>query len=288
MFSVVILAGGLSGTIPLGLMPVEAGGPIVGAEAPTPKNQPVAYLSEAVAAKPGEDAGLAGARQRIEKADYRLSGRLIRVGGDGKRTNYKFAAKGHWFPDGLRIFTEITGPGSEKTSLLLKMSATGQVSIEAILPGEKTSSALPFERWGDPIAGSDFSFEDMVENQFFWKNQETLAPEKYGARDCYVLKSKPGAQDKTHYDSATSWVDRNIYFPLHVVKTLRGTGQQKDFVYYGLRQNGGAWGASKVEAKVPGKAGYSILEVEGGSGKANLGKKDFELSQFGGEGEKAK
>jgi hypothetical protein len=249
--------------------------------------------SRAVAANPDQDTALSGSvvsdsRQRIEKADYRLSGRLIRVEGNGKRTNYKFAAKGHWFPDGLRIFCEITGPGSEKTSLLLKMSATGQVSIEAILPGETTSSALPFERWNDPIAGTDFSFEDMVENQFFWKNQETLAAEKYGARDCFVLKSKPGAQDRTRYDSVTSWVDRNIYFPLHVVKTLRGTGQQKDFVYYGLRQNGGAWGASKVEAKLPGKPGFSILEVQGGSGKANLKPKDFDLSQFSPQGEKAK
>src|SRR5262249_43714211 len=181
-----------------------------------------------------------------------------------------------------------SGPGSEKMSLLLKMTATGQVTIEAVLPGEKTARAVPFERWNDPIVGTDFSYEDMVENQFFWKNQEALPPEKYGARDCFVLKSKPGAQDRTHYDSATSWIDRNIFFPLHVVKTVRGTGQQKEFLYYALRQNGGAWGASKVEAKLPGKPGYSILEVEGGSGKANLGRKDFELSQFSGESAKAK
>jgi len=242
----------------------------------------------AFAANPAEDAGLAGSRQRIEKADYRLSGRLIRVDGGGKRITYKFAAKGHWFPDGLRIFTEITGPGSEKTSLLLHMSATGQVSIEAILPGEKTASALPFERWNDALAGTDFSYEDMVENQFFWKNQEALPPAKYGARDCLVLKSKPGPQDRTYYDSVTSWIDRSVLFPVHVVKTLRGTGQQKEFINYGLRQNGGAWGASKVEAKLPGKPGYSILEVQGGSGKANLGRKDFELSQFSPQGEKAK
>jgi hypothetical protein len=238
------------------------------------------HPSQAFAATPDQDSALIGSRRRIEKADYRLSGRLIRVEASGKRTTYKFAAKAHWFPDGLRLFCEITGPGSEKTSLLLQMSPTGQVSIQTILPGEKTASALPFERWSDPLVGTDFSFEDMVENQFFWKNQETLAPEKYGARDCFVLKSKPGAQDRTRYELVASWVDRDIYFPLHVVKTIHGTQQQKDFVYFGLRQNGGAWGASKVQAKVTGKPGYSILEVAGGSGKANLGRKDFDLSQF--------
>jgi hypothetical protein len=210
------------------------------------------------------------------------------VEGNGKRTNYKFVAKAHWFPDGLRLLCEISGPGSEKTSLLLHMSVNGNVTIEAVLPGEKTASALPFERWNDPLVGTDFSYEDMVENQFFWKNQEALPPEKYGARDCFVLKSKPGSQDRTHYDSATSWIDRSILFPVHVVKTLRGTGQQKEFINYGLRQKGGAWGASKVEAKLLGKPGYSILEIEGGSGKANLGRKDFDLSQFSAQGEKVK
>lgn len=246
------------------------------------------HTSLAFAANPDQETALTGSRQRIEKLDYRMSGRLTRVEGNGKRTNYKFVAKAHWFPDGLRLLCEISGPGSEKTTLLLRMSATGQVSIEAILPGEKTASSLPFERWKDTLAGTDFSYEDMVESQFFWKNQETLAPQKYGARDCFVLKSKPGAQDRTHYDSATSWIDRNILFPLHVVKTIHGTQQQKEFIYYGLRQNGGAWGASKVEAKLPGKPGYSLLEVEGGSGKANLKPKDFDLSQFRSQGEKAK
>ena len=241
---------------------------------------PLVYPSGAFAANPDQDTALTGSRQRIEKLDYRLSGRLIRVEGSGKRTTYKFVGKGHWFPDGLRLLCEISGPGSEKTSLLLRMSATGQVSIEAILPGQKTASALPFERWNDALVGTDFSYEDLVENQFFWKNQESLAPEKYGARDCFVLKSKPGPQDRTQYDSVTSWIDRSILFPVHVVKTLRGTGQQKDFINYGLRQNGGAWGASKVEAKLVGKPGYSILEIEGGSGKAHLGRKDFDLSQF--------
>jgi hypothetical protein len=244
--------------------------------------------SRGFAATPDQDTALTGSRQRIEKMDYRMSGRLTRVEGNGKRINYKFVAKGHWFPDGLRLLCEISGPGSEKTSLLLRMSVTGQVTIEAVLPGEKTASVLPFERWNDPLVGTDFSYEDMVENQFFWKNQESLPPEKFGARDCFVLKSKPGSQDRTYYDSVTTWIDRGILFPVHVVKTLHGTGQQKEFLYYGLRQVGGLWSATQVEAKQQGKPGSSMLVIEGGSGKAKLARKDFELSQFSAQAEKAK
>ncbi len=238
------------------------------------------HPSRAFAANPDLETVLTASRQRIEKLDYRMSGRLTRIEGNGKRTSYRFIAKARWFPDGLRLLCEISGAGSEKTSLLLHMTVSGHVTIEAELPGEKAASVLPFERWNDPLVGTDFSFEDMVENQFFWKNQELLAPEKYGARDCFVLKSKSDSQDRTYYDSVTSWIDHGILFPVRVVKTLRGTGQQKEFIYYGLRQEGGAWSASQVEAKMQGKPGSSILVIEAGSGKANLGAKDFDTSQF--------
>ncbi len=244
--------------------------------------------SRAFAANPDLETVLTGSRQRIEKLDYRVTGRLTRVEGNGKRANYKFVAKARWFPDGLRLLCEISGPGSEKTSLLLHMSADGHTTIEAVLPGQKAASILPFERWNDPLVGTDFSYEDMVEGQFFWKHQELLPSEKYGVRDCFVLKSTFGTQDQTYYDSVTSWIDRSILYPVHVVKTSRGTRPQKEFIYYGLRQVGGVWSATQVEAKVQGKPGSSILAIEFGSGKANLGRKDFDLSQSSAQGEKVK
>ena len=79
------------------------------------------HPSRAIAVNPDVETVLTGSRQRIEKLDYRMTGRLTRVEGNGKRTNYKFVAKAHWFPDGLRLLCQISGPGSEKTSLLLHM-----------------------------------------------------------------------------------------------------------------------------------------------------------------------
>jgi hypothetical protein len=248
----------------------------------------LAYPLRAAAANPDLETVLTGSRQRIETLDYRATGRLTKVEANGTRTSYKFVAKGHWFPDGLRLLSEFSGPGSAKTRILLHMSVSGHVTIEALLPGGKATSELPFERWNDPLLGTDFSYEDMVESQFFWKNQELLAPAKYGARDCFVLKSTSGPQDRTYYGSVTSWIDRSIFLPVHVVKTLRGTGQQKDFVYYGIRHNGGVWSAAQVEAKLQGKPGSSMLVIEGGSGKAHLGRKDFDISQSSAQAEKVK
>jgi len=66
-------------------------------------------------------------------------------------------------------------------------------------------------------------------------------------------------------------VDRPQHFvSVHVVKTLRRDGQQKEFIYYGLRQIGGVWSATQVQAKLQASPGPSILVIEGGSGKANL------------------
>jgi len=246
------------------------------------------HASPGFGANPDTQTVLTGSRQRIEKLDYRATGRLTRVEGDGKRTSYKFAAKGHWFPDGLRLLFEVSGSGAAKTSLLVHMSASGRVTIEALLPGEKAASVLPFERWNDPLAGTDFSYEDMVENWFFWKNQELLPSAKYGARDCFVLKSTSGAQERSSYSSVTSWIDQGILLPMQVVKTLRATGQQKEFLSYGLRQNGGVWSAGQVEAKQPGKPGSSMLVIEAGTPKANLGLKDFDLSPSSAQGVPAK
>ncbi len=236
---------------------------------------PLARPTPASAATPDLETVLTGSRQRIEKLDYRATGRLTQIGADGKRTNYKFAAKAHWFPDGLRMLFEFSGAGSDKTNLLLHMSANGRLTIEVMKPGEKAASVVPFEHWNDPVLGTNFSYEDLIENQFFWKTQELQPSTKYGARDCFVLKSAPGPQDKTSYDSVTSWIDQSIMFPVQLMKTLHGSGQQKQFTAFGLRQNSGMWSASQMEAKLPGKPGSSLLVIEGGTPKANLTAKDF-------------
>ena len=240
----------------------------------------------AVAAPADLSAVLAGTRHGIETSDFRASGKLVQVGANGERTNYKLTMKGHWFPDGLHILCEVTEPAAARTRMLLHMSVSGHITIEVVEPGGKGPVALPFEHWNDPVAGTGFSYEDMVEDHLFWKAQGLLAPAKYGARDCYVLKSTPGADDRTYYGSVTSWIDREIFYPVHVVKTLRGTGRQKDFIYYGLRQNGGVWSASQVEVKVQGKPGSSLLVIENGTAKAKLGRKDFDLNQPVAHGEK--
>jgi len=234
---------------------------------------------------PEQTASLTQIRQQTETADFRATGRLVRVSANGERTNYKLSMKGHWFPDGLRLLYDVTGPGAARTRLLFHMTASGATTVQLVQPGTSTPAALGAEHWRDSVLSSGFSYEDLIEGQLFWKSQDFLAPAKYGVRDCFVLKSTPSAEDHSQYASVTSWIDRQIFYPVHVTKTERGSGEQKDFTYFGLRQTSGVWSASQVEVKMQGKPGSSLLVIERGSPKAKLTRKDFDLSQPSAQGE---
>jgi hypothetical protein len=233
----------------------------------------------------GADAprALAAPRARIESADYRASGHLVRVDGKGARVSYPITIKAHWFPGVLRVLVEIAQPPSASSNapahILLEMRPGGKSTILIAHPGDKAAAVLPFDKWSEGPLGNEFSYEDFMEAQYFWASQTALGEAKYGARDCDQLKSTPGAADKTHYIEVKSWLDHTIGFPVHVEKTLQG-GAVKEFTYFGLRQNGGVWSASQVEAKIRGHAGSTLLIIDRGAPHANLGLKDFSPAQL--------
>jgi hypothetical protein len=232
---------------------------------------------------------LAAQRQRIETADYRASGHLVRVQADGVRVSYPITIKAHWFPGVLRVYMEF-GTGSKTNTspvssffhlparILLEMRPGGSTILIAH-PGDKEPVALPFEKWSDGPLGNEFSYEDFLEAQYFWPGQTEMHPAKLGAHACDVVKSTPSAADRTHYAEVTSWLDHGIGFPVYVEKTLKA-GAVKEFTYFGLRQNGGVWSANQIEAKVRGQAGSTLLIIDRGTPKANLGLKDFSPAQL--------
>jgi hypothetical protein len=227
---------------------------------------------------------LAAPRQRIETADFRASGRLVRVDASGARTSYAITIKAHWFPGVLRLLLAIAPPASAgpdaRAHILLEMRPNGQNTILIAHPGDKAPAALPFDKWSGGPLGSGFSYEDFLEQQFYWPGQAALEETKYGARNCDVLKSTPGAADRTRYAEIKTWLDHGIGFPVYVEKTLKGTGAVKEFTYFGLRHEGGVWSADQVEVKTRGQAGSTLLIVDRGSAKANLSLADFGPEQL--------
>lgn len=233
---------------------------------------------------PDARALIAVARQRIETADLRASGHLVRVDASGTRTSYGYSLKAHWFPGVLRILVDVNPPSSAAPSarahILLEMRPNGQNSVQIAHPGDKAPSTLPFDKWSDGPVGLGFSYEDFFEQQYFWPGQTVVEETKFGARDCDLLKSTPGPSDRTHYSEIKTWLDHSIAFPVYLEKTLKGTGTVKEFTYFGLRHDGGVWSATQVEVKTRGQAGTTLFIVDRGSTKANLNLGDFSPEQL--------
>ncbi len=106
---------------------------------------------------PDAHALIAVARQRIETADLRASGHLVRVDASGTRTSYGYSLKAHWFPGVLRILVDVNPPSSAAPSarahILLEMRPNGQNSVQIAHPGDKAPSTLPFDKWSDGPVG---------------------------------------------------------------------------------------------------------------------------------------
>jgi hypothetical protein len=230
-------------------------------------------LSVAAVAASGS-AALEMAKQRIESADFRAVGHFVRVDAGGKRTNYPMTLKGLWVNGALHLLCVISGPAEAREQILMVVRPDGQDSVEVAKPGDKAAHALPPAKWSDGVVGA-LSYDDLLEAHLFWANQTVTGPEKYGARECDVVKSVPGAADRTSYSEVKTWLDRTIGYPVHAEKTAKRGGAVKDFTYFGLRQTEGVWSASQVEVKMRGQAGQTLLVIDRGSPHAHLTAKDF-------------
>jgi hypothetical protein len=234
---------------------------------------------------------IAIARQRIEAADSRATGRLVRVDASGNRISNAFTIKAHWFPGVLRVLLEIvpsrTPAGNARqdarVSILLEMRPNGQNTIRVFRPHESAPASLPFDKWSESVFGSDFNYEDFLQPEYYWQGQTILKSARFGARDCDVLKSTAGASDRSHYVEVQTWLDHTIGYPIYVEKTLKDAAIVKEFTYFGLSQSGGVWSARQVEVKIHGRPGSTLLIIERGSTRANLTIRDFspeQISQF--------
>jgi len=207
--------------------------------------------------------------------DFRATGRIVTVTGSGERKAYQVSIKGKWFADGLRVFYEVHDPAPSRVRVLLEINPTGKAMIRTGHAGDRAPRVVPFESWGEPLLNSDLSYEDMIESHFLWRNQALVKEEKYGARDCYMVRSEPGAPDQSHYSSVTSWLDQEILFPVKVEKLIKASGSVKEFIYYGLRESSGVWSASQIEVRIKDKPDSTLLIFTRGSAKANLNASDF-------------
>ena len=227
------------------------------------------------AAAQGNDPARA-ARELLEKADYRITARLVRIAPDGARTSVPVSIRALGSPGQLRIALLIDSPAAQRQHILFDLRPQGRSRILVAHPGDKAFSELPFDRWQEAPLGGLFSYEDILEPTFTWSGQATDGRVTRGARQCILLRSTPGPADRSHYSLVKNWLDASSNFPVYVEKTIKATGQTKEFTYFGLRQNAGVWSATQIEAKLHGQPGSTLLIIDRGSPHASLTAKDFD------------
>jgi hypothetical protein len=243
----------------------------------------IPVLATAAAGGQSANAILNIPRQAVEKADFRATGHLVRVDPGGSRTSYPVSLKAHWFPGVLRVLLDVSKPSGSAPAavptapvhILLELRPSGQPTIKLAHPGDAAATTLPVEKWTEGVAGTAFTYEDFLEQQYFWAGQSVTEHVKYGARDCDLLKSTPGPTDRTGYSEVRTWLDSTIGFPVYVEKTIKKTTLVREYTYYGLRHEGGVWSANQIEEKNHGQTGSSLLIIDRGSPKANLSLGDF-------------
>ncbi len=228
-------------------------------------------------------ADLVTVRNRIESSDYRASGQIVRVDAGGDRTRFAISAEGLWFHGAMHTLIEAVpsrgakaGGKDERLRILLETRPDGRDSIRVFRRRGAAPTLLPPERWGDGFLGTTFSYEDLLDAQYFWPEQMVLGEASFGGRRCDLLKSVPGASDRTSYTQVRTWLDHNIAYPVHAEKKLRQGGAVKEITYFGLRQSNGVWSATQIEAKMRGQAGSTVWIIKRGTAKAHLNANDFQ------------
>ena len=236
-----------------------------------------AALSTATAAAQSVATVLQAQQHRVESVDARASGRLVMVDAAGKRTSYKFTLKMQGFPDGVRLLEEVDTP--QPVRLLVRLEPTGRVIAHVAhkdAAGKWQAQAAPAQL-SEPLAGTGFVLEDLVDDQFFWKDQSLVGRAACGSRQCVTLQSQPGSSDHTQYSKVVSSADEKTNALIHVVKTVRGSGVVKDIAYSALRESHGVSSATQMELKMAGRPGSTLVIVDRGTAKANLTLRDFDL-----------
>ena len=220
-------------------------------------------------------------RSARQTAAFQVEGRLVRVDAQGRRTSYRLSWKGKSFADTIKVLWEVTDPAPARLKVLIETPAKGRPTIRLAKAADREAAELPPERWGQPLLDSELAYEDLTDAHLFWPRQTLVAEENYGARSCYKIRSEPGANEPSGYAAVTSWIDKEIYFPVFMEKLVKRSGAKKEFLFSGLRESKGLWGARQMEVRIAGEPMRTLLIITRGSANPNLTDTDFDPRALG-------
>jgi len=131
---------------------------------------------------------------------------------------------------------------------------------------------------GEPVLGSDFSFEDVVPRELEDAEYRRLPDERLDGRDCYVVEVTPKAGTESEYSRFRSWVDREWSVALQThywdtagvqVKELRAPAAE-------VKEIDGIRVPMRTEMRSLQTGGYTILQIDDLAGDLPVDDNEFD------------
>lgn len=131
---------------------------------------------------------------------------------------------------------------------------------------------------GEPVLGSDFSFEDVVPRELEDAEYRRLPDERVDERDCHVVEVTPKAGTDSEYSRFQSWVDRERHVALRTVYWDRSGVQAKELraPAAAVRAFDGVWVPMRTEMRSLQTGSYTVLEIEELTGDPQVDDGEFD------------
>lgn len=131
---------------------------------------------------------------------------------------------------------------------------------------------------GEPVLGSDFSFEDVVPRELEDADYRRLLDERFDGRDCHVVEVTPKAGTDSEYSRFQSWIDRERWVALRTVYWDRSGVQTKELRAPAaeVREFDGVWVPMRTEMRNLLSGSYTVLQIEEMVGNPEVSDGEFD------------
>lgn len=106
-------------------------------------------------------------------------------------------------------------PSDVRGTATLTIEQEGEDDLQRMyIPAMKKHRRISSSRMGDKWSGTDFSYEDLREQEIEDFNYSEIKSETVQGQDCYYYSMTPKTSDKSSYSKIEQWVRKDILEPI--------------------------------------------------------------------------
>ena len=196
-----------------------------------------------------------------ETTGFRVRARLVHgPAGAEKPEVLQLLIKGRREGETTQLLYQVLWPAASKGRALVVTRAPGKAAAGFLFEPPATQRPLTPELLRQPLFGTDFLVEDVVEEYWSWPDQRLAGEEKVLDRRCQILESRPRSGAATACTLVRSWIAPDLALPLKVEKFGKDGALLRRFTAESLVRQGERWAAAKVTVVPAGGRTRTVLE----------------------------